>query len=166
MSERVISERVTIVGSGLIGRSWAIAFARAGWQVVMWDPAEGAAEASLATIDHLLGDLAAEDLLRGRSASEVRGLISAELTLETALEGARWVQENAPEDVEVKRALWARLDALAPADAILASSTSAVVPSAFTENSCWARAVSGRPPDQSTLPRAGPRTRPGALDVK
>ena len=44
------------------------------------------------------------------------------------------MQENAPEDVEVKRALWARLDALAPADAILASSTSAVVPSAFTEN--------------------------------
>lgn len=100
----------------------------------MWDPAEGAAEASLATIDHLLGDLATEDLLRGRSASGVRGLISAELTLETALEGSRWVQENAPEDVEVKRALWARLDALAPADAILASSTSAVVPSAFTEN--------------------------------
>jgi L-gulonate 3-dehydrogenase len=133
MSERVISERVTIVGSGLIGRSWAIAFARAGWQVVMWDPAEGAAEASLATIDHLLGDLAAEDLLRGRSASEVRGLISAELTLETALEGAHWVQENAPEDVEVKRALWARLDTLAPANAILASSTSALVPSAFTE---------------------------------
>ena len=87
MSERVISERVTIVGSGLIGRSWAIAFARAGWQVVMWDPAEGAAEASLATIDHLLGDLAAEDLLQGRSVSEVRGLISAGRRLEAALAG-------------------------------------------------------------------------------
>jgi L-gulonate 3-dehydrogenase len=134
MSERVISERVTIVGSGLIGRSWAIAFARAGWQVVMWDPAEGAAEASLATIDHLLIDLGAEDLLWGRSVSEVRGLISTETALEAALQGVRWVQENAPEGVEVKRALWARLDALAPADAILASSTSAVVPSAFTEN--------------------------------
>jgi len=134
MSEQAISERVTIVGSGLIGRSWAIAFARAGWQVVMWDPAEGAAKASLGTIDNLLGDLAAEDLLRGRSAAEVRGLISAEATLEAALEGTRWVQENAPENVEVKRELWARLDALAPPDAILASSTSAIVPSAFTED--------------------------------
>ncbi len=132
MSEPAKSEQVTIVGSGLIGRSWAIAFARAGWRVVMWDPAEGAAEASLATIENLLGDLAAEDLLQGRSVSEARSLISAAATLETALDGTRWVQENAPEDVEVKRALWARLDALAPPDAILASSTSAIVPSDFT----------------------------------
>jgi L-gulonate 3-dehydrogenase len=132
MSEPAKSEQVTIVGSGLIGRSWAIAFARAGWRVVMWDPAEGAAEASLATIENLLGDLAAEDLLQGRSVSEARSLISAAATLETALDGTRWVQENAPEDVEVKRALWARLDALAPPDAILASSTSAIVPSEFT----------------------------------
>jgi 3-hydroxyacyl-CoA dehydrogenase len=132
MSEPAKSEQVTIVGSGLIGRSWAIAFARAGWRVVMWDPAEGAAEASLATIGNLLGDLAAEDLLQGRSVSEARNLISAAATLEAALDGARWVQENAPEDVEVKRELWARLDALAPPDAILASSTSAIVPSDFT----------------------------------
>ncbi len=132
MSEPAKSEQVTIVGSGLIGRSWAIAFARAGWRVVMWDPAEGAAEASLATIENLLGDLAAEDLLQGRSVLETRSLISAAATLETALDGTRWVQENAPEDVEVKRTLWARLDALAPPDAILASSTSAIVPSDFT----------------------------------
>ncbi|HYI68969.1 MAG TPA: 3-hydroxyacyl-CoA dehydrogenase [Skermanella sp.] len=132
MSEPAKSEQVTIVGSGLIGRSWAIAFARAGWRVVMWDPAEGAAEASLATIENLLGDLAAEDLLQGRSVLETRSLISAAATLEAALAGTRWVQENAPEDVEVKRALWARLDALAPPDAILASSTSAIVPSDFT----------------------------------
>jgi 3-hydroxyacyl-CoA dehydrogenase len=129
-----MSEQVTIVGSGLIGRSWAIAFARAGWRVVMWDPAEGAAESSLATIGNLLGDLAAEDMLQGRSVSEARSLISAAATLEAALDGTRWVQENAPEDVEVKRELWARLDALAPPDAVLASSTSAIVPSDFTAN--------------------------------
>jgi L-gulonate 3-dehydrogenase len=44
------------------------------------------------------------------------------------------VQENTPEDVEVKRAVFTRLDAAAPADAVLASSTSAILPSAFTEN--------------------------------
>jgi 3-hydroxyacyl-CoA dehydrogenase len=44
------------------------------------------------------------------------------------------VQENTPEDVEVKRAVFARLDAAAPADAVLASSTSAILPSAFTEH--------------------------------
>jgi 3-hydroxyacyl-CoA dehydrogenase len=55
-------------------------------------------------------------------------------TLESALEGAVHVQENTPEDVEVKRAVFARLDAAAPADAVLASSTSAILPSAFTES--------------------------------
>jgi 3-hydroxyacyl-CoA dehydrogenase len=44
------------------------------------------------------------------------------------------VQENTPEDVEMKRTVFARLDAAAPADAVLASSTSAILPSAFTEN--------------------------------
>ena len=55
-------------------------------------------------------------------------------TLESALEGTVHVQENTPEDVEVKRAVFARLDAAAPPEAVLASSTSAILPSAFTEN--------------------------------
>ena len=54
-------------------------------------------------------------------------------TLEEALDGAIHVQENTPEDVEVKRKVFARLDAAAAPDAVLASSTSAILPSAFTE---------------------------------
>ena len=53
--------------------------------------------------------------------------------LEEAVEGVRWVQESAPEKLEVKRDLWRRLDAAAPSDTILASSTSALLPSSFTE---------------------------------
>ena len=45
--EEAMSEKVTIVGSGLVGRGWAIAFARGGWDVVLWDPVEGAAAKSL-----------------------------------------------------------------------------------------------------------------------
>ena len=54
--------------------------------------------------------------------------------IEQALEGAAHVQENTPEDVGVKRAVFAQLDAVAPPDVVLASSTSAILPSAFTEN--------------------------------
>ena len=54
-------------------------------------------------------------------------------TLEEALDGASHVQESTPEDVGVKRHVFSRLDALAPADAVLASSTSAILPSRFTE---------------------------------
>jgi 3-hydroxyacyl-CoA dehydrogenase len=49
------------------------------------------------------------------------------------LAGAVHVQENTPEDVNVKRDIFTRLDALAAPDAVLASSTSAILPSAFTE---------------------------------
>ena len=53
--------------------------------------------------------------------------------LADALDGASFVQENTPERVDVKRAIFAELDRLAMPDAILASSTSTIVASAFTE---------------------------------
>ena len=82
----------------------------------------------------LLPDLAANDLLGGASAEAVLARACAPpSTLEAALDGAGHVQENTPEDVAVKRTVFARLDAAAPPGAILASSTSAILPSAFTE---------------------------------
>ena len=62
-------------------------------------------------------------------------------TLEEALAGAEHVQENTPEDVAVKREIFARLDAAAPPQAVLASSTSAILPSKFTESARRARAA-------------------------
>ena len=128
-----MSGTTAIIGSGLIGRAWAIAFARAGWRVRLWDPAESAASNALETIAGLLDDLAANDMLRAQSTEEVLARISAEPTLAAALKNVDWVQENAPEKLEVKLALWQEMQPLAPAEATLASSTSAIVPSLFTE---------------------------------
>jgi 3-hydroxyacyl-CoA dehydrogenase len=127
-------ERVAIVGSGFIGRAWAIAFARAGWEVRLWDPAAGAVESCLANVGGLIEDLTSQDLLDGQPPDAVRRRLSPAADLAAALDGAAWMQENAPERIEVKRTLWAELDRLAPADAILASSSSAIVPSRFTED--------------------------------
>ena len=101
---------VAIVGTGLVGRAWAIAFARAGWQVRLWDPVAAAPAAALATIDGLLADLAAQDMLDGADAATVRGRMAAAATLAEALAGAAWAQENAPEDLAIKQALWRDLD--------------------------------------------------------
>src|SRR5690625_810627 len=127
-----MSGTTAIIGSGLIGRAWAIAFARAGWSVHLWDPEEQAAAAARGIIEKLLQDLAANDMLRGQKVEKVLARISAAPTLAEALEGTDWIQENAPEKLEVKRALWQEMEPLAPAQAILASSTSAIVPSLFT----------------------------------
>lgn len=126
--------KAAIIGSGFVGRAWAISFARAGSEVALWDQDRRAPGKALAYIERLLPDLEANDLLNGGGASEVAARIHAAPTLESALEGAVHVQENTPEDVEVKRAVFARLDPAAPPDAVLASSTSAILPSAFTEN--------------------------------
>ena len=128
-----MAEKVAIVGTGLIGRAWAVAFARGGWDVAMWDPTPGAAGDSLELAHQMAADLAAADLLQGQAADLVLARIAVAHDLATALAGAAWAQENAPEKLEVKRELWAELDRLADPSTILASSTSALVPSLFSE---------------------------------
>ncbi|HEY1782126.1 MAG TPA: 3-hydroxyacyl-CoA dehydrogenase [Roseiarcus sp.] len=125
--------KAAVIGSGFVGRAWAISFARARCEVALWDQDKDAPGKALAYVERLLPDLEKNDLLSGSLAAEVAARIHVAPTLESALEGVVHVQENTPEDVDVKRAVFARLDAAAPPDAVLASSTSAILPSAFTE---------------------------------
>jgi len=125
--------KVAIVGSGFIGRAWAITFARAGHDVALWDGQPDAPAKAIDYIACVLPDLVANDLLNGASEDELLARIRGSSELEQALAGAVHVQENTPEDVEVKRDVFARLDAAADPTTVLASSTSAILPSAFTE---------------------------------
>jgi 3-hydroxyacyl-CoA dehydrogenase len=122
-----------IVGSGFIGRAWAISFARAGANVRLWDQADGAAAKAVDYITGVLDDLAANDLLNGQSTGTVLSRITPCATLEEALAAATHVQENTPEDLATKIKVFERLDAVARPDAVLSSSTSALLPSKFTE---------------------------------
>jgi 3-hydroxyacyl-CoA dehydrogenase len=124
--------KIALVGLGLVGRAWAISFARAGHNVALWDDMAGAADEALRFVDAILPDLARNGLLPDPPAA-VRARMLRAATLEEALDGADHVQENTPENVGVKRYVFGRLDALAPSVAVLASSTSAILPSRFTE---------------------------------
>ncbi len=123
--------QVAIIGAGLIGRSWAIVFARTGWDVALYDSAPGQAEHANAAIEAGLADLAAHGLLDDPSAAAARVRVAADLP--AAVERADFVQENLPETVEAKTAIFRELDRLAPNHIVLASSTSAIVASRFTE---------------------------------
>lgn len=125
-------ERIAVVGAGLIGGAWAIVFARAGHAVRVWDPVPGAAERTMAVVRDRLADLAASGLI-AEAPEAVAARIAIAATLEECLEGAQHVQENGPERVEVKREGFARLDALCGPEVVLASSTSGIPASAFTE---------------------------------
>ncbi len=124
--------KIALVGLGLVGRAWAISFARAGHEVALWDEKPDAVDGALRYAEEVLPDLASNGLLE-ELAPTVRARMRRPSKLEDALDGASHVQESTPEDVEVKRRVFARLDAIAAGDAVLASSTSAILPSRFTE---------------------------------
>ena len=125
-------ERVAVVGAGLIGRAWATVFARAGCSVALWDKLPGVAGTAMEQIRARLEDLRAAGLVDEAPAA-IAARVEPAATLEACLAGAVHVQEQGPERVEVKRELFAELDALSPRDAVLASSTSGIPASAFTE---------------------------------
>ncbi|MCU4179740.1 3-hydroxyacyl-CoA dehydrogenase [Bosea sp. BH3] len=124
--------KIAIVGSGLIGRAWATVFASHGFEVALHDVAPGAAEAARAHIGTNLEELASHGLVADPKGSLVRIRVASGLA--DALQGADLVQENGPETVEAKQKLFAEMDALAPSSTILASSTSFIMASVFSES--------------------------------
>ncbi|QPZ90059.1 3-hydroxyacyl-CoA dehydrogenase [Thioclava electrotropha] len=127
-----MKDPVACVGSGLIGRAWAIVFARAGHPVRLWDEVPAAPKAARDFAAKMLPELERLGLIPG-TAEEALARIEPVATLEEALEGARHVQESTFEEIGVKREIFARLDAIAGPDAVLASSSSALLPSAISE---------------------------------
>jgi len=121
-----------IVGSGLIGRAWAIVFARAGWDVRLWDPHRPTLADAPTLMARECEELARHGLVDDAAAVAARARAAGSLA--EAVDEADIVQENGPEKLEAKRAIYSDLDRLAKPDAILASSTSAIVASRFTED--------------------------------
>lgn len=123
--------KVAIIGAGLIGRAWSMVFARAGWTVAVWDGVPGVADKALSLIAQGLDDLERHQLIDGPRAAAAR--VTAAPEFEEAVAGADLVQESTPETLEMKREIFARLDAAAAPQTILASSTSSLVTSLYTE---------------------------------
>jgi L-gulonate 3-dehydrogenase len=122
---------VAIVGTGLIGRAWAAIFARAGWKVRLSDPHIPTLKAAPRLIRDELHALARHGLADDPDGAVAR--ISVAGSLREAVMDVEFVQENGPEKVEDKQAIFAQLDRLASPNALLVSSTSAITASRFTE---------------------------------
>lgn len=125
--------RVALVGAGVVGTSWSLVFARAGFEVSIYDANAASAEAAVAFVRDAVVGLEALGLPSAEPAEAVAARVKPKVRLEEALDGADYVQESAPERIEVKTVLYKTLDAIAKPDAILASSTSGLPASAFTE---------------------------------
>ena len=123
--------RVALIGAGLVGRSWAMVFARSGWQAVLYDPVAGVTEQALGLIRNGLTDQARQGLVSHPDAVLTR--ISAAPSLAGALDGCDYVQESGPETIDAKRAIWTELDKLTAEGIVIASSTSAITASRFSQ---------------------------------
>ena len=115
-------KRIAIVGTGVIGASWAAQYLARGFDVVASDPAPNA-EANLRKyVDDAWGDLTAIGLVPGAS----RNRLAFAKSMKEALSDADFVQENAPERPEFKIKLFADMDEATPRDALIASSSSGI----------------------------------------
>jgi L-gulonate 3-dehydrogenase len=121
---------VAIVGSGTIGIGWAVALSRGGLTVALHDPDAEQLGRAMEEIAVRLGDLAGFELLDERVAT-ILARVTPQSDLGSALEGAVYVQECAPESLALKQALLHTLDELTPPRTILASSSSAITASAM-----------------------------------
>ncbi|KRC84596.1 3-hydroxyacyl-CoA dehydrogenase [Achromobacter sp. Root83] len=126
------ARRAAIIGTGLIGQGWAIVFARMGWDVRLYDVNAAMLAEARSLILQQLRELEVQSLLDDADAIVER--VQTAGSLRDALQGACYIQENSPEKVEIKRALFSELDALAEPHAVIASSTSSIPASLFTEH--------------------------------
>jgi 3-hydroxyacyl-CoA dehydrogenase len=116
---------IAVVGSGSIGVGWAITFARGGCDVSLFDVDRGRLDAARDEIRSKLEDLARFELLAEEPAA-VAARVTTSSELAGAVRDATFVQECAPEDLALKRDLFARLDRQSEPEAVIASSSSTI----------------------------------------
>ncbi len=117
--------RVAIVGTGVIGASWAAEYLARGFDVVATDPAPNAESNLRKLIDEAWKDLTSIGLSKGASRDRLRFTTN----MNEALSEADFVQENGPERPDFKMKLYVEMDEVVPVDSLLASSSSGITPS-------------------------------------
>jgi 3-hydroxyacyl-CoA dehydrogenase len=142
MSKNREVQNIAIVGTGVIGASWAAEFLAHGFDVVATDPAPNAEQNLRNYIDTAWPALTAKGLAKKAS----RERLTFSLDLKEAVSHADFVQENGPERPDFKIKLFADIDAATPTDSIIASSSSGITMS-VTQSQCAhpERCVIGHP---------------------
>ncbi|MDY1016986.1 L-carnitine dehydrogenase [Pseudomonas coleopterorum] len=130
------------LGSGVIGSGWVARALAHGLDVVAWDPAPGAEAALRQRIANAWPALVKQGLAAGAAQSRLRFVA----TIEDCVRDADFIQESAPERLELKLELHARISAAAKPDVLIGSSTSGLLPSEFYEGATHPeRCVVGHP---------------------
>lgn len=130
-----MSQKIAVVGSGLIGQNWSMIFASRGYKVSVFDVDQGQITRAEKNISVTLTQYEKDGFLRGEiPAAEQTKLVTFTSSLQDCLSGAIYVQECVPENLELKKKVFAQIDELIDGETLVASSSSYLPSSAFTES--------------------------------
>ncbi|WAH59235.1 L-carnitine dehydrogenase [Pseudomonas silvicola] len=130
------------LGCGVIGSGWVARALAQGLDVVAWDPAPGAETALRKRVANAWPALVQQGLVPGASQERLQFVA----TIEACVRNADFIQESAPERLDLKLELHASISAAAKPDALIGSSTSGLLPSEFYEGATHPeRCVVGHP---------------------
>ena len=124
-----MTKRISVIGAGTIGASWAAYFLARGFEVSAYDPAPNGEDFARRFIDNAWPTL---EKLKAVQPGADRKRFSFFKDPAAAAKGAAFVQESGPEREDVKIELFAAIDGAAPADSVIASSSSGLLISRVT----------------------------------
>ena len=119
-------QRVLVVGAGVMGTGIAHVATRAGYRTELFDVAPGAAQRAMERIGESLGRAVEKARCTAQDGDEALARLAVAPELDTAAAVADLIIEAAPEDLQLKKDLFARLSRAARPEAILASNTSSL----------------------------------------
>lgn len=122
-------KQLAVIGTGVIGNGWIARFLAQGYEVVAYDPVEGAEERTRQVVNRAWPSLVELGLAEGASVDR----LTFAPTLAEAVANADLIQENVPEREELKKNVLQEIDEHAKKDAIIGSSTSGIMPSILQE---------------------------------
>ena len=127
-------KKVALIGCGLIGQSWAISFLTAGFNVSLFDPVREVRATAKDKIKAKLSSLQRSGLIKNKSISDYLDGVHIAENLSDAVRGSIYVQESGPENLDIKKQLTKKIDAVTPEDVPIASSTSGIPTSLYARD--------------------------------
>lgn len=122
-------QRIGCIGTGVVGSGWAVHYLAHGFDVIVWDPEPRSASRSREFVQREWATVEKLGLVDGASPDR----LSVVATMQDVVERAQFIQESAPERLELKRDLLRSIDAKAARDVVIASSTSGLLPTALQQ---------------------------------
>lgn len=125
---------VAVIGSGVIGYSWALSFAMNGQKVHVYDVKDDALKLAKSRIHDSLENLASNKVLNPNKIEKIESRISYTTSIENAVKNTKFIVESGPEKYEVKWSIVNDVEKYASEDAIIASSTSGLLITEIAKN--------------------------------